>query len=299
MRTTSFSALFVACFVLSAAACAAPGAGPAGPEGPEGDAGPPGPPGPAGPAGSGGAAGATGPAGPQGPAADAGAGFDPSRVILNQADAAQDATFNITGPALVSSKVTIGLGAPAAETFVVGGFDPATPSAVTPDHTVAIDGQESTQAARVELRSSTNAPYIDFADDTSTDYASRIALTNSSELSVMGSNFNVVNNATVGGNLAVARTLSIGLVQRDTNNAGSQPTCTPNVAPPTAPNYTDCSCAAGETILSGGGYGGNGVHLRESRPVNTTTWRIGCQNAGTGTDAFCGGFSILCARLAP
>jgi hypothetical protein len=61
----------------------------------------------------------------------------------------------------------------------------------------------------------------------------------------------------------------------------------------------DCACAAGETVISGGGYSlGAGNSLRESRPFSTTTWRLSCQNS-TGTDINCSGMNIICARLAP
>ncbi len=61
----------------------------------------------------------------------------------------------------------------------------------------------------------------------------------------------------------------------------------------------NCACAAGETVVSGGGYrAAGGDTLRASYPTSTTTWQIACTNSA-GTDVNCGGMNIICARLAP
>ena len=60
-----------------------------------------------------------------------------------------------------------------------------------------------------------------------------------------------------------------------------------------------CSCPAGETIVTGGGFRASGGDtLRASYPTSTTTWQIACTNSA-GTDVNCGGFNILCDRRAP
>jgi len=103
--------------------------------------------------------------------------------------------------------------------------------------------------------------------------------------------FNVSGSATVGklvvaGDAAVQGALDIGLVTR-------------NCPYPTGANEADCSCAAGEAVVSGGTwvYQPNGM-LRESRPLSTTTWRVSCTNPD-GTRRDCENTIILCARLKP
>lgn len=89
---------------------------------------------------------------------------------------------------------------------------------------------------------------------------------------------------TAGGNSAIAGTLSIGV---------HLVACAI-----TAPIH-DCSCPAGETVISGGGYTvGAGNVIRESAPISPTTWRLSCANSG-GTNINCNVMTILCARLAP
>ncbi len=61
----------------------------------------------------------------------------------------------------------------------------------------------------------------------------------------------------------------------------------------------NCSCAAGETVVTGGGYrAGGGDIIRASYPITTTTWQIICTNT-TGLDVNCGGMNIICDRRAP
>ena len=54
---------------------------------------------------------------------------------------------------------------------------------------------------------------------------------------------------------------------------------------PSSGNVHDCSCDAGGKLLSGGTWvdaGSQRISIRESRPLNTTTWRVACvrQNSG-------------------
>ncbi len=100
-----------------------------------------------------------------------------------------------------------------------------------------------------------------------------------------GANFNIAGNGTVGGAMSVGTTLSVGV---------RFVTCT--VTTPTQ----DCACAAGETIVTGGGFhaGGDDI-IRESRPVSITTWRLTCTDGLFGADINCGGMNIICDRRAP
>ncbi|GAB6042917.1 hypothetical protein [Endothiovibrio diazotrophicus] len=60
-------------------------------------------------------------------------------------------------------------------------------------------------------------------------------------------------------------------------------------------SYYDCACNAGDTILSGGAYTDSGGVIRESRPINTTTWRVACSNF-YGNNQACHGFVITCSQ---
>ena len=251
-------------FILASAfvACAN-SSGPEGPAGPAGSGGPAGSVGVPGAMGAMGTPGRGGDAGPPGP-------LDPSAVILNGTAAQQNASFNVTGTGAVGGgfvcggNLGIGTGTPVGSLQV--GRQSTTSPSVTPDKTVILDGVESTGTARVELRTAGGTPYIDFASDTTSDFNARIVLQDATTLAIRGA------------------ALSVGVIHR---------TC-----PGTAP-FTDCSCVAGETILSGGTFALSGQAVRESRPLGTTTWRVSCTQLATAQDVICQPVEIVCARLAP
>lgn len=64
---------------------------------------------------------------------------------------------------------------------------------------------------------------------------------------------------------------------------------------PTGAVFGDCSCGAGESVLSGGTVISNGA-VRESRPIGTNTWRVACETH-TGNRLDCGEIRVVCARL--
>jgi len=68
---------------------------------------------------------------------------------------------------------------------------------------------------------------------------------------------------------------------------------------PVTGNTVDCTCPAGTWVVSGGGEVAmqTGAFLRESRPANTTTWRITC--ATSTTDVPCTQYFVVCARIGP
>ncbi|WP_428267782.1 hypothetical protein [Haliangium sp.] len=96
------------------------------------------------------------------------------------------------------------------------------------------------------------------------------------------------SGGTVTGNMAVNGRLNVGVRLK-------QCTYTPGSA------HSDCSCDSNEVVISGGAYGSNQIYhdqhsLRESRPMDTRTWRVAClRDDGYRRD--CLGFQILCARL--
>jgi hypothetical protein len=140
---------------------------------------------------------------------------------------------------------------------------------------VSIDGTDGAGNARVELRTNGGAPYIDFARDNVSDFNARLVLTHTTTLTLQGAKLQA--------------TLSTGYVYRS---------CPPAASP------ADCSCAAGESIISGGTFVFAGNLIRESRPLQNpvtgavTTWRVSCSNLA-GTDVNCGDTSIVCAKFAP
>ena len=104
-------------------------------------------------------------------------------------------------------------------------------------------------------------------------------------------NTTAANNLTVGGNITGANLKVTG-----TSLVGYH-----NISCTTTSGNTDCSCPAGEVILSGGGWtnGAGNVILRESRQLaeqDNRTWRITCITTG-GTASTCAGMVITCARL--
>jgi hypothetical protein len=100
-------------------------------------------------------------------------------------------------------------------------------------------------------------------------------------------------NFAVPGDLTVSGKLSVGLrVSTD---------CTYSAAG----GYTDCTCAAGEYAIGGGGYDSGTNFLQESRnPVATEpatlglNWRTSCSNSG-GARVQCTSPQAICVRLAP
>jgi|GEM_PF-1867138 len=95
--------------------------------------------------------------------------------------------------------------------------------------------------------------------------------------------FTANGDATISRDLTVGGTLNVGLVYTScdyTNGA----------------NHDDCSCPAGTVLLSGGTHGAGGVSLRESRAIDTTTWRVACLDSN-GNRANCNRIDITCARL--
>lgn len=60
--------------------------------------------------------------------------------------------------------------------------------------------------------------------------------------------------------------------------------------------YYDCSCPSGKKVVSGGGWTGSGVALRESRPVSLTTWRIACDKISPVQPGSCHGMTIICTN---
>ncbi len=266
--------LFSAFLVLFFAACATS----SGPEGPEGALGAPGP------AGSAGAMGRPGAAGPAGADGEAGAPgpTDPSKVILNGTASQPNANFNVGGAGSVGGNFLCGgnLGIGSAQptgTLEVGRQNAASP-AVTHDKTVVIDGSDSTGSARIELRTASGTPYIDFASDSTGDFNARIRLQSPTTLGIEGPAGTPV-------------ALSVGVVHRSCTPIGD-------------PVFFDCPCAPGETVIGGGTFaqGGLGEAIRESRPISTTTWRVACAQVtggNTSIGVLCGAVDIMCARLAP
>src|SRR5215467_13035465 len=187
--------ILLALLVLALAPMLVSCANSAGPEGPAGPAGPGGPAGPVGPKGQEGPTGPEGDAGPPGP-------LDPTKVILNSTSP-QTADFNVTNTGTVGGTFTcggnLGIGtgsnSPVAS-FEVTGTNLSSP-AITPDKTVIVDGAESTNNARVELRTSGGRPYIDLSQDTTSDFNARIVLTTATTLDVEGASVNVAKNMTV------------------------------------------------------------------------------------------------------
>jgi hypothetical protein len=61
----------------------------------------------------------------------------------------------------------------------------------------------------------------------------------------------------------------------------------------------DCTCPAGTFVVSGGGDAGymSGHFIRESRAVDTSTWRVSCAS-GT-SDALCASYTLVCSRIGP
>ena len=87
----------------------------------------------------------------------------------------------------------------------------------------------------------------------------------------------------VNGTARVSGTLNVGYVRRS---------CSYTVGA----SFQDCSCSAGEVVISGGTYTLSPGSMRESRPISTTTWRVACVD-GSGNRKDCGPVDILCARL--
>lgn len=266
--------------VLFAVSCAnSPGPegqpGPAGSSGPVGTTGQPGPPGNAGPPGE------AGPPGPQGMPGDGGV-LDQTKVILN-GTTPQAASFNVTGTGAVGNNFVcggaLGIGTPAPMAGLQVSSNITSTPAVTPDQSVVIDGRDGNGQARVELRTSNGTPYIDFARDTTSNFNARIVLASATTLAVQGAG------------LAVAGTTGVGYIQR---------VCLP---PFPLGVLSDCACAASEAIISGGGYidVGNQRFIRESRPLNATTWRVTCAqiSGASSIDIACAEVDIICARIGP
>jgi hypothetical protein len=245
----------------------------------------------AGPTGQTGPQGAPGEAGPPGPIPDAGptdSAPDPTKVILN-ANAfpdAQAASINISQSLLCGSFIGVGTASPKSGIQVSSNL-PTSPL-VTDDDSVVIDGRDSTGNARIELRTSPGAgipgtPYIDFARDTTSDYNARIALTNTTTLSVQGSNLAVPS-------IIVQGTANVGYELHD---------CQPTTA-----GAADCVCPSpNEVVITGGTFASQNVghFIRESRPIAVNTWRVTCaQSTGSGVsvDVICNKVTIICARLA-
>lgn len=63
-------------------------------------------------------------------------------------------------------------------------------------------------------------------------------------------------------------------------------------------DYFDYTCPAGSFVVSGGAWAHAGEHLRESRPLSETGWRVACQK-NDGLPTPCVGMTVLCSRLAP
>ena len=270
--------------LVSAALFAFSCANSAGPEGPAGAEGPEGPAGPAGSTTTGatGQAGPPGEAGPPGPAGQAGdaASVDTSKFIAN-GTTPQNASFNVSGSGTVAntmvcmSSLGIGTSAPKAGLQVSSVLN--TTPALTDDKSVSIDGQDTAGNARVELRTSGGAPYIDFSRDNVSDFNARLVLTDTTTLSLQGAK------------LQAPAGVGVGYIQR---------TCVPTGV------LGDCSCAAGEVIISGGGYidVGAGRAIRENRPLNSTTWRTTCvqiNGPNSSIDINCAEVDIVCAKLGP
>ncbi|MBZ0114918.1 MAG: hypothetical protein K8J08_20825 [Thermoanaerobaculia bacterium] len=79
----------------------------------------------------------------------------------------------------------------------------------------------------------------------------------------------------------------------DVTSAVVLESCAPTVGGPT----TDCSCTSG-ILLSGGSWTSGGtIIFRESRPLNTTTWRVSCELAGGGFTDCPNNIGILCLQL--
>jgi hypothetical protein len=95
------------------------------------------------------------------------------------------------------------------------------------------------------------------------------------------------NNFRVNGDATVTGTLRVGTRVVTTCIPGSE-------------GIVDCNCAPGEVAISGGGFGGNGHMLSESRqvqnPNGTTGWRVACANAN-GSRLGCAQPHAICVRL--
>lgn len=67
----------------------------------------------------------------------------------------------------------------------------------------------------------------------------------------------------------------------------------------TAGQIVDCTCPAGSFVHAAGADAGaaTGAHVRESRALNATTWRLTCA-AGTA-DVRCRTYHLMCSRVGP
>lgn len=98
-------------------------------------------------------------------------------------------------------------------------------------------------------------------------------------------NFGVPGSLTVSGDAKVTGTLGVGF--RVVTDA-----CVFN----TANVLHECTCAANEVAIGGGGFGGGTTVLQESRNFNGRGWRVACAN-NLGNRVQCNEASVICARL--
>jgi hypothetical protein len=149
-----------------------------------------------------------------------------------------------------------------------------------------IDG--STSLGRTPIGA---VPYAVEADHASNaDNAANAAYSADAGHSVIADNANSANSASslaIGGASGGLRDFTV------LSNAFAAP-C---VLVPGLIATVDCTCPTGSYLVSGGAFVNDPGDIRESRPLDTTTWRVTC--ASGGNDVLCNGYQVLCSRVGP
>jgi hypothetical protein len=146
-----------------------------------------------------------------------------------------------------------------------------------------IDG--STSLGRTPIGA---VPYAVEADHASNaDNAANAAYSADAGHSVIADNANSASSLAIGGASGGLRDFTV------LSNAFAAP-C---VLVPGLIATVDCTCPTGSYLVSGGAFVNDPGDIRESRPLDTTTWRVTC--ASGGNDVLCNGYQVLCSRVGP
>ncbi len=202
--------------------------------------------------------------------------LDELRELRRRVDRADARGRILAFGAIAAAAVAIVLYAPAALS------DPSAPVATIYDDLYYFAANTPAVASEVN---SNFATLHGLADDNAADIAGHDV-----DIAALGTGKLDKAGGAISGDLAVGGRLAVGVRLKTCGNQ-------------TSGVHQDCSCNPNEVVLGGGAWNGhtNAAVLRESRPLNTRTWRVACKrllgNGATAENAFCLGTTVICARL--